>query len=73
MCAFVMLFDVFCMMKARLLYGENGMKTRRNMSFYGILQKKICTLSLADAYLPLYQDVAFARDLCGFYGQIFLH
>lgn len=42
----------------------------RFMAFYS---KKICTLSLADAYLPLYQDVAFARDLCGFYGQIFLH
>lgn len=40
MCAFVMLFDVFCMMKARLLYGENGMKTRRNMSFCGILRQK---------------------------------
>ncbi len=40
MCAFVMSFGVFCMMKARLLYGENGMKTRRNMSFCGILRQK---------------------------------
>lgn len=61
------------MMKARLLYGENGMKARLNMSFYGILRQKICTLSLADAYLPLYQDVAFARYLYGFYGQMLMH
>lgn len=72
MCAFVMSFGVFCMMKARLLYGENGMKTRLNMSFCGILRQKICTLSLADVYLLSCQGITFAHDLCGFYGQMFL-